>query len=230
MEKHMKHGRRYFIINIDEPYAEKIYQVLKEGQIAKGEWPEGDISFEEWQHQTFDYEKIEYMGSDIETVVTNLFHYRRRGELAYTEFNGHLLYSDTVTMDGAYKAITGKTKAEFDKAQQEWRDEYDRKEKEHQDNIPVLEKEWMQKGREVLTEDKWELWDKCVPIRLGDLYHGMELGCCLDIAKILNNGGSLDEAKEKIESQGHSGMSFGLVCSMVKSFCDRGQEFIDYVK
>lgn len=59
MEKSMRPGRKYIIINIDEPYAENIYQVLKEGQMAKGEWPEGDISFEDWKKQTFariDYE------------------------------------------------------------------------------------------------------------------------------------------------------------------------------
>jgi hypothetical protein len=33
-----------------------------------------------------------------------------------------------------------------------------------------------------------------------------------------------------IENQGHSGMSFGLVCSMVKSFCDRGVEFSSYAR
>lgn len=51
--KSMKPGRKYFIINIDEPYAEEIYEVLKRGQIAKGEWPEGDMSFAEWKKQTF---------------------------------------------------------------------------------------------------------------------------------------------------------------------------------
>lgn len=49
----MKPGRRYFIINIDEPYAGEIYEVLKQGQMAKDDWPEGDISFKEWQNQTF---------------------------------------------------------------------------------------------------------------------------------------------------------------------------------
>ena len=53
MIKNMKPGREYFIINIDEPYAEEIFEVLKRGQMAKGQWPEGDISFEEWQEQTF---------------------------------------------------------------------------------------------------------------------------------------------------------------------------------
>ncbi|HYA14560.1 MAG TPA: hypothetical protein VEF33_09510 [Syntrophales bacterium] len=51
--KEVKQGRNYFIINIDEPYAEKIYDVLKKGQTAKGKWPEGDISFEEWKKKTF---------------------------------------------------------------------------------------------------------------------------------------------------------------------------------
>ena len=176
------------------------------------------------------YTKIDYMGHDIDTVVKNLLLHNKKGELICTEFNCVMLYSDTVTLDGAYKEITGKTKSEHDKALQDWRDEYDRKEKEHQEKIPALTVEWMQKGREVLTEDKWEYWDKIVPIRLGDLYHGMELGCCLNIVNILNNNGSLDEARAEIESQNHSGMSWGLVRAMVREFCDRGQEFVNYVR
>lgn len=53
MLKVMKPGRRYFIINLDEPYAKVIYEVLKYGQMVKDKWPEGDISFEEWKELTF---------------------------------------------------------------------------------------------------------------------------------------------------------------------------------
>jgi hypothetical protein len=53
MLKTMKSGRKYIIINIDEPYAKEIYKILKAGQIKKGEWPEGDIDFEKWKLQTF---------------------------------------------------------------------------------------------------------------------------------------------------------------------------------
>ena len=49
MIKGRKPGRFYFIINIDEPYAEEIYEILKKGQIAQNKWPEGDITFEEWK-------------------------------------------------------------------------------------------------------------------------------------------------------------------------------------
>ncbi len=177
------------------------------------------------------YGKIEFFaGNTIEQAVNELLSHKEKGKLVWGEFNGVILYSDTVTMDSAYQEITGKSKEEFDKAQQEWKENYDREKKEHEAKIPDLTKIWMEKGREILTEDKWELWDKIVPIRLGDLYQGMELGNCLDIVKILNNNSTLDEAKEKIESQGHSGMSFSLVCAMVKEFSDRGNEFVEYVR
>jgi predicted nuclease with TOPRIM domain len=177
------------------------------------------------------YEKIEFFaGNTIEQAVNQLLNYKAQGKLVCGEFNGITLYSDTVTMDSAYKEITGKTKAEFDKGQQEWKDNYDKQKQEHEEKIPELTKVWMEKGREVLTEDKWEYWDKIVPIRLNDLYQGMELGNCLDIVNILNNNGTLDEAKEVIENQGHSGMSFGLVCAMVREFCDRGSEFVECVR
>lgn len=102
--------------------------------------------------------------------------------------------------------------------------------RKHEAEIPERTKVWVEKGREILPKNKWELWDKIIPIRLNDLYQGMELGCCLNIVKILNDNGTLEEAKEEIESQGHSGMSFGLVCSMVGEFSSRGEDFIEYVK
>lgn len=108
------------------------------------------------------YKHLNFIGYDIESTVENLLKAKEKGELISTDFNGCALYSDTVTLDSAYKEITGKTKAEFDKANQEWRDEYNRKEEEHKTKIPELSREWMEKGREVLKPEKWALWDKCV--------------------------------------------------------------------
>ena len=93
-----------------------------------------------------------------------------------------------------------------------------------------ITKQWIEKGNAILNEKYHEKWAKCVPIRLGDLYEGMELKATLDIVKELNAGCELDVAKGIIYGQGHSGMSFGLVCSMVKSFCDRGTEFVNFVR
>lgn len=174
--------------------------------------------------------KLDFLcGNTIEECVLELLDYKKKGISVSGDFNGTTLYSDTVTMDGAYKEITDKTKVEFDKASRDRKDEYYKQEKEHKALIPSLTITWMKKGREVLTEDKWKLWDEIVPIRLGDLYKGMELGCCLDIIKILKNG-TLDEAKKEIESQNHSGISFGLVCNMIKAFCPKGKEFVKYVE
>ncbi len=175
--------------------------------------------------------KIDFtLGGTIETAVKKLLTYKNNNELVYGVFNGTALFSDTVTMDGAYKEIIGKTKAEFDKSQQEMRERIERENKEHAEQVPELAKVWMKKGHEILTEDNWAYWDEIVPIRLRDMYHGMELGASLDIIKVLNNNGTLDEAKAVINSQDHSGTSYGLVCSMVKRFCARGAEFFEYVR
>ena len=165
------------------------------------------------------YRKIEFgAGDSIERAMKDLARFKERGELVYGEFNGQKLYSDIDDVDSAYKKITGKTKAEFDA------------QRKHKEAIPELTKEWIEKGFAILDKKYHETWAKCVPIRLDDLYQGMELGATLDIVKVLNAGCELDVAIGIIEGQGHSGMSFGLVCSMVKSFCDRGSEFVAYVR
>ena len=178
-----------------------------------------------------DYKEIEFLcGWTIERAVLELLEYKKNGKLACGDFNGCTLYSDTVTVDGAYLEIVGKTKTEFDKSQEEWRKNLIREEEEYKAKIPELSKEWIEKGHEILDKKYWSYWDECVPIRLLDLYHGMELECCLDIVEKLNNGCSLEEAKKIIGSQGHSGMSFGFVKAMVREFCDRGEEFSKYIK
>ena len=173
------------------------------------------------------YTEIEFWGS-IDEAVNELQKYK--DEYVYIHFNGHKLYSDTVTLDSAYKEVTGMTKQEYLDMLQKEKDDYERELREHQENIPNLIEIWKQKGREILDEDRWQKWDEVVPIRLDDLYRGMELGACLDIVKILNNNGTLEEAKKEIEKQNHSGMSFNLVCAMVNVFCNRGEEFVKYVR
>ena len=174
------------------------------------------------------HKRIEFSpGENIESAVKELISHN---ELVCGSFNGQMLYSDIDTVDSAYQKITGKTKAEYDTEAKAQNDRYEDDRQKHKESIPDLTKEWIEKGNTILDEKYRETWAKCVPIRLDDLYQGMELKCCLDIVIELNNGCTLDEAKAIIESQGHSGMSFGLVCSMVKSFCDRGNEFVIYAR
>jgi hypothetical protein len=60
------------------------------------------------------YEKVNLiLGSTIEGAVELLLHYRSQGKFVSVKFNDITLYSDTVTMDGAYMQIIGKPKTEI---------------------------------------------------------------------------------------------------------------------
>lgn len=155
------------------------------------------------------------------------------GETCFGEFNGNEILS-TDTLDDAYKKVLGMTKTEFEKREQEWKEDYEREEKEHKDNIPNLIPIYREKARGVILEDQYEYWDKIVPIRLDDLYHGMELDATLDLCKIMRDESmSYDERLKKaydtFMDQGHSGMSAGLVASMLRTFCPDGHDLADAV-
>lgn len=177
------------------------------------------------------YKKIELeCGENIDSAIKLLNEYKAKNELVFINFNGHKLYSDMDDLDSAYVKVTGKTKEQLDEYKILIHDKYEEEKRKHEESIPELTKEWINKGNKILDKEYHELWNECVPIRLSDLYRGMELGACLDIVKELNNNCSLDEAKAIIDNQGHSGMSYSLVSSMVKSFCKRGNEFANYTK
>ena len=128
----------------------------------------------------------------------------------------------------------GKTKAEHEKEMQDWRDAWDRHKEEHKSRIPELSEVYKKAARGVILEDQYEYWDKIVPIRLGDLYEGMELGSTLDLCKIMRDKNltydeRLHKAYEAFMDQGHSGMSASLVASMLRKFCPDGEDLADAV-
>jgi len=176
------------------------------------------------------YKEIQFtLGSSIESAMLELQTYKDAGKLVFGVFNGQKLYSDTDDLDSAYKKITGMSYEEFSQQQELSRKKYEDDRKKHKENIPNLIKLWNEKGTNILDSKYHELWLKIVPVRLDDLYEGMELKASLDIIESLNNGSDFESAKEILENQGHSGMSYSLVCSMIKSLCERGNEFIEYL-
>ena len=68
MRKEFKPEHRYIFCNIDEPYAEEVYEVIKKGQMAKGpeHWAEGDIGFMDWLYETFGQYETEPIDADKE--------------------------------------------------------------------------------------------------------------------------------------------------------------------
>ena len=179
--------------------------------------------------------KIEFLpGDSIDTAWKELLKASAEcGDTCFGEFNGREIRS-TDTLDEAYMKILGKTKSEHEKEMQDWRNEYERREKEHKDNIPNLIPIYREKARGVILEDQYEYWDKIVPIRLDDLYHGMELDATLDLCKIMRDESMsydkrLKKAYDTFMDQGHSGMSAGLVASMLRTFCPDGHDLADAV-
>lgn len=71
-----------------------------------------------------------------------------------------------MTVDEAYIKCTGKTFKEFKDKKEKMRQDLIRREEEHKKKIPELTKYWIKEGHKVLSQDKWDEWDRCVPIRL----------------------------------------------------------------
>ena len=177
------------------------------------------------------YRRVEIKRScSIDDVVSELLEYKKKGEYVCTKFNGHTLYSDKVTLDGAYKEILGMTKEGYIKGQKDWKDDRDKINKKYNGMIPKLIEEYKIKGRKVIPKDKWSDWDRTVLSSLSSLYHDAPLRCCLDIISLLNNGGTLEEVNVLLKGQNHSGTSFKMVVELVREFCPRGKELLNYVK
>lgn len=152
----------------------------------------------------------------------------------YGEFNGRTLYS-TDGLDDIYINITRKTKQEFDEYLHQEREDYERKEAEFKACIPKLTEEYRERARGIIPQEHLEFWDKIIPIRLQDLYHGMELDCWLDLIAVLNDESKSkeDRMKEGLQmfiNQGHSGMSAGLVLSSLCRFHALGRELAEYIQ
>ena len=180
-----------------------------------------------------EYTKIEFtVGDKLSEAIEILREHKEKNILVFGEFNGHKLYSDMEDiddMDAIYKRVVGKTKKELDEEQKKYLENLKKEKEEHNNSIPEKILYYNKLGKEILDEEYHELWEKCVPIRLGDLYRGMELDCTLDIVKELNENG-FEKAYEVLCNQGHSGMSHGLVVSMIRSFHKNGNEFAEFIK
>lgn len=173
------------------------------------------------------YKEIEFDGcTDIEKAVAILQKYNRRKKLVCGTFNGHILYSDKVTIDSAYLELFGKSKEDFEKERQACLENLNQEHAEYESKLPELMDEWIAKGQEILAKEYWDKWEVCVLKQSNQLYENLPPKC-LDIVEALNADCSLKEAKEMLEQQGHSGASLGLILEMIKQFSHRGAALAD---
>lgn len=178
--------------------------------------------------------EVEVFGGTIDSCLNRLREMalaEKSNEVLKCEFNGSFLLS-TDSDDRAYFRITGKTKAEFEDMLRKHREEYEAAEKAHKARIPELTDKYRKEARGLVLDSELEYWDKIVPIRLGDLYHGMELQQVLDCCKIMRDKNMvfaerLEKAYDVFMAAGHSGMSAGLTMAMFRRFCPNGNDLAD---
>ena len=166
------------------------------------------------------YREIEFtIGSDITSAVMELIKLGIKGEFVCGNFNGSMLYSDTVSLDSAYSEICDKTYFEFLNNIELTKQRLIKEDEDFKASISSLEEKWIKKGKEILDSKYHSEWKRIVPIRLKDMYRGVELKDSLEIISKLNKQCRMEDAKSIIDNQDHSGMSYSLVRLMVKSFC-----------
>lgn len=138
-------------------------------------------------------------------------------------FNGKLLTS-SMSLNDCYVAVTGITEDEYNNKKLQEIEER----KRFRESIPSITKEYLEKAKGIIEDDKIELWEFIVNKSLNGIYQGLELDATLNLIKALKNS-SFEETAELLDSQGHSGMSMMLVLSLVGQLDKRGEEFRRYV-
>lgn len=162
-------------------------------------------------------------GCDIKRAYQILTEASEKEQIkTWGKFNGKKITS-SMSLNECYELITGYPQAEFEAKCEQMATEATRKKEEFKATIPQLIEKYTEEGKKYLSGDKLDLWRRILPIRFGDLYQGMEIKCTLEILKALEEFEEVDQAcviivNKILESQGHSGMSYGLMKFMLKEF------------
>lgn len=109
--------------------------------------------------------EIEFGFGTISDCMDELYDTREKhdGCIVFGNFNGHRIDS-TMSKDEAYISITGKTQQQLEEDERKWRDDYEKAEQEHKSKIPELSKEWIERAKGIIREEKYEYWCEIVPI------------------------------------------------------------------
>lgn len=171
-----------------------------------------------------------FWGVNLDEAIKTLETEKKSGNNVYIDFNGHRLYSLLDDENSCYMKVLKKSKVQWEKDRRESlkRLEQEIKERERQAEIKIPK--WVERGEKLIYPQRRDSWKHCVDIRVHDLYHGMDLDNALDIMECLENGGTVEEANKILEDANHSGMSYGIVLSIIVSFSKRGPEFYRSVK
>jgi len=133
-------------------------------------------------------------------------------------------------MDSAFIEVIGRNKAESDKAQKEWQENYKREEEEKARQAEAKIPGWIEMGKTLgIKPELTEEWEKMVKIHAGDLYHGSDLDAAIEVMQNINDGATAEDVKNTLDDQGHSGASYGMVHSIVTTFSPRGKDIFEEI-
>ena len=159
-------------------------------------------------------------GSSLDEAVETLMEYKAEDKNVYLVFNGHKLYSSDITLDDAYKKVTGHTKAEYDKLLREEQKRFEERRKVKETEAKNKISYWIEEGRKYIDKDLWGDWEDCVYNGSNGAYYGMELDSFLEIARLIrdNEVKSKQDVEAVLDTQGHSGASYPLIKRMLNHF------------
>ena len=86
------------------------------------------------------------------------------------------------------------------------------------------------RGHKVFKEDKLDTWDKVVPVRVDDLYNGLEVENALQIVEEYERSHDINECRRIFNEANHSGWSAGLVKVIIYQFYDKWLDIFEGLK
>ncbi len=171
-----------------------------------------------------------FAGQSLDDIVIKLEKFRRQCKLNYyANFNGIKLYSLDVTMDGAFKECLNCTRKTWLKREKRWleetRTQIEEWKKEAQEKLPT----WIEEGKKYIHPEKFLSWEKICIASANGSYSGLEVEKALEIMQMLEEGKLFKEIKEKVQNDGHSGITYSRTMNIVLLYANRGPALFKFM-
>ena len=194
-------------------------------QLSKQEQDKDIIQYEIAKTMSEAKEVTGYWGNLENAARTLNWDYTVEGENVFMDFNGYKLYSKYDTIDTCFLKVCGLTLRQQRKFERELRaklEERDRAErKEAEAKIPSLK----ERGEKLIYDERKEDWNRCVEIRVSDMYKGAEVELALKAMEALEEGKTVDEAYALAIDETDSVHFMTITKSIIRTFSKRGTEF-----
>lgn len=143
------------------------------------------------------------------------------------DFNDITLTS-TMTDDEAYLAITGKTKAQHKKEQQEYFDSIKRSDEAYRDKFTDTLKMYKEVSKKYIKLEDFKDFCKDLDEYLNIGYRTFIIDCLFEVISIAKRDTELEdiiaEVRDKVDKQGHSGNTAYQLYKLVRKYCPHGED------